>query len=264
MSAVEPQPVCADAEAPVCLLPNVTDGDTQQLPPASDDHVWRLVVVATGPSAGPRNRVDTHGADIRDSSITLTGEHPGSQLFAQQLGRLDRRTRANRSRRRLPGADLQFTSSAHTTVDPGDLQHKQNAALATYMRTARGKDYLEANLIKIACHASTHGANLELLEHVGAPIALVSSIVGGAKRGLPYPVAMEAVREAPQATTTESPPRKTDRELGIHVTSSQIDTAQSARSVAVLVSWVSDRPLLLRVGDIPSGTVDLGSDREVK
>jgi hypothetical protein len=124
---------------------------------------------------------------------------------------------------------------------------------------------LAADVIKISHHASKHGVNLELLERVGAPMALVSSVAGGGKYGFPHLLAMEAAREARQATTTKGTPRKTDQELGIQVTGSELDSGKPAGSIAVLVSRVSGRPLrLFRFGDTPSGEIDLAATREVR
>jgi beta-lactamase superfamily II metal-dependent hydrolase len=224
----------------------------------------RLTVM--GPGVGLRNRFDTYGTEINDSSITIMVGYPANPLFAQQAGsRLDRRAAPKPSRRLLLCGDAQFTSWAQTTVDFPDLQQTQNATLAKELRAARGKDYLTADLIKISHHGSKHGINLELLERVGAPIALVSSVAGGGKFGFPHLLAMEAVREARQATTTKGTPRKTDHELGIHVTGSNLASGKPAGSIAVLISRVSGRPLrLFRFGDTPNGAVDLAAAREVK
>jgi hypothetical protein len=145
----------------------------------------RLTVM--GPGVGLRNRFDTYGVEINDSSITIIVEYPANQLFAQRAGsRINRRAAPQPSRRLLLGADAQFTSWAQTTVDFPDLQQSQNVTLAKELRAARGKDYLTADLIKISHHASKHGVNLELLERTGAPISLVSSVAGGGKYGFPH------------------------------------------------------------------------------
>jgi hypothetical protein len=224
----------------------------------------RLTVM--GPGVGLRNRFDTYGVEINDSSITIMVEYPANPLFAQQAGsRIDRRAAPKPSRRLLLGADAQFTSWAQATVDFPDLQQAQNATLAKELRAARGKDYLTADLVKISHHASKHGVSLELLERVGARVAAVSSVAGGGKYGFPHLLAMEAAREARQATTTKGTPRKTDPELGIHITGSKLDTGKPAGSIAVLVSTVSGRPLrLFRFGDTPSGAIDLAAAREAK
>jgi hypothetical protein len=197
-------------------------------------------VMVMGPGVGLRNRFDTYGVEINDSSITLMVEYPASALFARRSGnRADRRAARAASRRLLLGGDAQFTSWAQATVDFPNLQQSQNATLAKELRTARGRDYLTADLVKVSHHASKHGVNLEL--------------------------AMEAVREARQATTTKGTSRKSDQELGIHVTGSRLDSGAPAGSIAVVVPRAARRPMrLFRFGDAPPDPVDLVAAREVK
>jgi beta-lactamase superfamily II metal-dependent hydrolase len=223
----------------------------------------RLIVM--GPGVGLRNRFDTYGVEINDSSITIMVEYPAARLFAEPAGdRTNRRAAAQDCRRLLLGADAQFTSWAQTTVDFPDLQQTQNLTLARELRAARGKDYLSADLFKVSHHASKHGVNLELLERVAAPVALVSSVAGGGKYGFPHLLAMEAAREARQATTTKAAARKSDQQLGIHVTGSKLDTGKPAGSIAVLVPRASGRPLrMFRLGDAPGARIDLAAARQI-
>jgi metallo-beta-lactamase superfamily protein len=223
----------------------------------------RLTVL--GPGIGLRNRFDTYGVGINDASITIMLEYPASQLFSQPAGgRKDRRIAPQPSRRLLLGADAQFTSWAQTTMDFPALQQSQNPELARELRAAQGKDFLTADLFKISHHASKHGINLELLERVGAPIALVSSVAGGGKYGFPHALAMDAAREARQATTTKGLARDSDQQLGIHVTGSVMEGGAAAGSIAAVISRVSGRPIrLFRMGDAPRSPVDLGVAREV-
>lgn len=222
-------------------------------------------VTVTGPGVGLRNRFDTYGVEINDSSITMMVDFPAGRVFAEPAGHgIDRRAGPQPSRRLLLGGDAQFTSWAQTTVDFPDLVQEQNAALARELRAATGRDYLSADLFKISHHASKHGVNLELLERVGAPIALVSSVAGGGKYGFPHLLAMEAAREARQATTTKGTARQSDQKLGIHVTGCKLDTGKPAGSIAVVVSRTAGRALrMFRMGDGPSGAIDLGAAREV-
>ena len=219
-----------------------------------------------GPGVGLRNRFDTYGVQINDSSITIMVSYPASQLFAQPAdgARQNRRAAPAPSRRLLLGADAQFTSWAQTTVDFPALQQSNNPALAQELRAARGKDYLTADLFKLSHHASKHGINLELLERVAAPIALVSSVAGGGKYGFPHRLAMDAAREARQATTTKGLARESDQQLGIHVTGSELDSGGPAGSIAAVISRVGGRPIrLFRLGDGPRSPVDLAAAREV-
>ena len=223
----------------------------------------RLTVL--GPGVGLRNRFDTYGVEINDASITMMVDYPAAHLFAQPAGgRSDRRAAPLPSRRLLLGADAQFTSWAQTTVDFPDLQQSLNLTLARELRAARGKDYLTADLFKISHHASKHGVNLELLERVGAGLALISSVAGGGKYGFPHQLAMEAAREARQATTTKRLARLPDQQLGIHVTGCTLDSGAPAGSIAAVISRVSSRPIrLFRLGDAPGAPVDLAVAREV-
>lgn len=219
-----------------------------------------------GPGIGLRNRFDTYGVEINDSSITMMVEYPASHVFAERVdGHLTRHAPSGQSRRLLLGGDAQFTSWAQTTVDFPDLQQSQNLTLARELRSALGRDYLSADVLKVSHHASKHGVNLELMERVGAPIALVSSVAGGGNYGFPHMLAMEAAREARQATTTKGAARRTDQQLGIHVTGSKLDTGKPAGSIAVVVSRSPRTPLrLFRFGDTSTSPVDLAAAREVR
>jgi beta-lactamase superfamily II metal-dependent hydrolase len=222
-------------------------------------------ITVTGPGVGLRNRFDTYGVEINDSSITMMIDFPAGRVFAEPAGdRVDRRASPQPSRRLLLGGDAQFTSWAQTTVDFPDLVQEQNAALAKELRAARGRDYLSADLFKISHHASKHGVNLELLERVGAPTALVSSVAGGGKYGFPHMLAMEAAREARQATTTKGTARQSDQKLGIHVTGCKLESGKPAGSIAVVVSATAGRKLrMFRLCDGPTSAIDLTVAREV-
>jgi beta-lactamase superfamily II metal-dependent hydrolase len=225
----------------------------------------RLTVL--GPGIGLRNRFDTYGVEINDSSLTIMVDYPATHLFAESSSgeRTNRRAAPQPSRRLLLGADAQFRSWAQTTVDFPDLQQSYNPALAKELRTAVGRDYLKADLFKLSHHASKHGINLELMERVGAPIALISSVAGGGKYGFPHQLAMEAAREARQATTTKGTARDTDQQLGIHLTGAELDSGVPAGSIAAVISRLPGRPIrLFRLGDAPRTPIDLAAAREVR
>ncbi|HJQ42647.1 MAG TPA: MBL fold metallo-hydrolase, partial [Jatrophihabitantaceae bacterium] len=96
-------------------------------------------LTALGPGIGLRNRFDTYGVEINDSSITIMVDYPAAPLFAEHVGtRVNRRAAPGKNHRLLLGGDAQFTSWAQTTVDFPDLQQTQNPALAKELRAARG------------------------------------------------------------------------------------------------------------------------------
>ena len=105
-----------------------------------------------------------------------------------------------------------------------------------------------------------------LLERVGAPTTLVSSVASGGKYGFPHLLAIEAAREARQPTTSKNTPRGTDQQLGIHVTGSLLDTTgQPCGSIALVAPSNPNRqPKLFRLMDRPTAKIDLTEARAVK
>ena len=89
-------------------------------------------------------------------------------------------------------------------------------------------------------------------------------VAGGGKYGFPHLLAMEAAREARQATASRSTARSSDEQLGIHLTGSRLDTGQACGSIALLVPAAASAPLrLFRLLDRPTAKVDLSKAREV-
>lgn len=227
----------------------------------------RVKVTALGPGIGLRNRFDTYGVGVNDASITLMITYPATAIFAEPdpaRSRTNRRAVTAPSRRLLLGGDAQFTSWAQTTVDFPALAQEQNPALAKELSAARGTDYLSADVFKLSHHASKHGVNLELLERVGAPLALVSSVAGGGRYGFPHLLAIEAAREARQATASRISRRQSDHQLGIHITGSRTDGGQACGSIALVLPSNPNRRLqIFRLMDRPNSKIDLRAARAV-
>ena len=226
-------------------------------------------VTVMGPGVGLRTRFDTYGVEVNNSSLTLMFEYPAHRIYTEadpEDERMNRRSVRKRSRRILLGGDAQFASWAQTTVDFPDLHTEQNPVLAKELLAARGRDYLASDVFKMSHHASKHGINLELMERVSAGMVLVSSTGGGGRYGFPHALAMDAAREARQATTTSGAARLTDHALGIHVTGAVLDDADHTvlGSMAVVVSGQPTRGTrLFRLMDGDRDLVDLASAREV-
>lgn len=225
-------------------------------------------ITVLGPGIGLRNRFDTYGVGINDSSVTLMVEYPASTIYAEpdlERDRRNRRVANGRARRLLLGGDAQFTSWSQTTMDFPALAQEQNSALAKELRAARGTDYLAADVFKLSHHASKHGITLELLERVGASLMFVSSVAGGGKYGFPHLLAMEAAREARQATASRPGVRLSDNQLGIHVTGSMLDSDKPCGSLALVVPRAPSAPMrLFRLMDSPRTHIDLAEAREVR
>ena len=181
-----------------------------------------IKITVIGPGVGLRSRFDTYGINVNDASITLMIEFPAVRVVQQPAG--DRPDSHNRryvgttGRRLLLGGDAQFTSWAQATLDFPELRQDRNRPLARELRAVRGADYLRADVFKLSHHASKHGITLELIERVAPTLALVSSVGGRGKYGFPHRIAVEAVREARQPTTTRGTQRLQDYQLGIHYT----------------------------------------------
>lgn len=227
-------------------------------------------VTVIGPGVGLRARFDTYGVEVNDSSLTLMFEYPASRIYVEtdsnDVDRLNRRAVKKRSRRLLLGGDAQFTSWAQATVDFPDLRNEQNPVLARELRAARGRDYLASDVFKMSHHASKHGINLELLERVDAKYVLVSSTGGGGRYDFPHALAMDAAREARQASTTSGAARLTDHALGIHVTGAVLDddNRTALGSMAVMLPRQPSRGIrIFRLMDDENGLIDLQNAREV-
>lgn len=227
----------------------------------------RFTVV--GPGVGLKNRFDTYGVNVNDASITLMVEYPATKIQAERdpdnHGRVNRRLVRRKTRRLLLGADAQFTSWAQATVDFPNLEQEYNPVLARELRSATGGDYLKADLMKVSHHGSKHGVNIELLERVAAPTVLVSSLSGGGKYNFPHLLAMEAVREARQPSTTSSADREPDYALGVHITGGRLESGEEMGSIAAVIGSSGTAPIrLFRFFDARDADIELHKAREAR
>jgi Metallo-beta-lactamase superfamily len=230
----------------------------------------RLTVV--GPGVGLRTRFDTYGVNPNDASITLMVDYPAARVSVRLdpagAGAADDRVVRvvdPAAVRLLLGADAQFTSWAQATIDFPDLEQENNQVLMRELRLAQGPDYLKANLMKLSHHGSKDGVNYELMMRVDPDYTLVSSQVGGGKYMFPHLIAMEAVRESRQPSTTSRIARKADAELGIHVTGNLSDAGAAVGSIAAVVRPAArDKVALYRLFDRPDDAVDLAKARRAR
>jgi hypothetical protein len=218
--------------------------------------VDQVQITVLTPAIGLRNRFDTYGVDINNSSITLRLTFPASRVVQ---GNGTRDYVKPRVQRLLLGADAQTTSWAHAMADFPEL-HPDASDVAKAMRAAVGTDPLKANVFKVPHHLSKHGLSLELVEMVSPDLSLVSSVAGGGKYNFPHAVAQEALREGRQATTSGKVERKKDHELGIHYTGAVDSAGAALGSIAVVMSPGGERAVW-RFGDGPGAEVDLAAAR---
>jgi len=219
-------------------------------------YIGQVQVVALTPAISLRNRYDTFGIEINNSSIAMRLEFPASRVVQQPGSREFVRTRAQRL---LLGADAQTVSWAHALTDFPEL-HTERSAAARALRVALGSDPLKAHVFKVPHHMSKHGLSLELVEQVSPALSLVSSVAGGGKYNFPHAVSQDALREALQATSSGKIRRKADHELGIHYTGAHDDSGKPLGTIGVVISPTGKRTVW-RFGDKPRQAVDLATAR---
>jgi beta-lactamase superfamily II metal-dependent hydrolase len=231
--------------------------------------VGNVKFTALTPGIGLRSRFDSYGISINDASISLKIEFPATRVSETVEDRGSGRRKRSYHRLDAPwslilGADSQTTSWAQATVDFPQLHPHENPTLYRELRMTKGRDDLRAQVFKVPHHASKHGLNLELVERIAPQLTLISSTNGGGKYNFPHLLAVEAIREALQPSTTKKPVRLDDHQLGIHYTCAELDRSLGAKrskllgSMAVVVSPKRGTRLQLwRFGDATKDRVDL-------
>lgn len=220
--------------------------------------IGSALVTVLGPSVLLRNRFDTYGTEINDSSITLRIEFPAARVVLRGGGRElveDPNTTAL-----ILGADAQTTSWAFVATDFPQL-HTQDNDAAKAIKAARGSDALRAKVMKVSHHGSKHGVNLELIERVNPALMLVSSTADGAKYHFPHLLGQEALREARDSVAGSGSVRtKADWELGILYTSDTEEDLTRLGTVGVVMG--RGRAMVWRFGDDTDEDVNLSAGRQ--
>lgn len=224
------------------------------------------------PGVSLKNRFDTYGVSINDSSISLKLSFPATRVVqiptpSDKPG--DRKyLRLDDPWSLLLGADAQTTAWAQAAVDFPELKQQENSALARELRAARGADHLRAQIVKMPHHASKHGVNIELVERIKPWAVLVSSVGGGGKYNFPHQLALEATREGIQPSTTTAAPHKADHELAIHYTGGMEDAGggktRPLGSIAIMIPpRRHSQPQLWRFMDMPQAEIVLDAARRM-
>ncbi len=236
------------------------DGAIQHTQPTSGTtrFVGKVKVQVLSPSIGLRNRFDSYGIDINNSSIALKLEFPASRVQWEKDGRRYVRLH-ERTRRLVLGADAQTLAWGKVMDDfPALEEHRSQVAKA--LRMALGTDPLRGDVFKIPHHGSKHGVNLELVEAIRPAYCLVSSVGGGGEFNFPHLVAVEAVREAREPTTSSARPHRPDWELGIHFTGGRERSGRDLGTIALVVP-PTGQIQIWRFGDGPRDPVQLENGR---
>ena len=134
--------------------------------------IGNVAIAVLSPSIQLRNRFDTYGVEVNDSSISIKVEYPAARAQERDKGRnLVRR----RSQSLILGADAQTLSWSYVLTDYPYLAGSPSDA-AKAIGGATGSDPLKGHVLKVSHHGSKHGVNLELVERIRPDLTLVSKI----------------------------------------------------------------------------------------
>jgi len=160
-----------------------------------------VAITVLSPSVQLRNRYDSYGIEINDSSISLRIEFPVHRYLEDRRETEEgEEVDAPRTRALVLGADAQTTSWSYVLGDFPFL-FKSDTPAAKAIAAAQGNvDLLSGDVLKVSHHGSKHGVNLELVERVGPKVTLVSSVAEQGQFNFPHTVAQEVIREALKPT----------------------------------------------------------------
>ena len=226
--------------------------------PTSGFRRWigSAAITVLSPAVQLRNRFDTYGTELNDSSISLRIEAPAIRVVRDAAGQ---RMVRPKSSRLVLGADAQTLSWSYVLTDFPYLA-ASTTEQAKLLDVGSGTDILRAEVLKVSHHGSKHGVNLELVERMAPGLTLISSVPGKGKYGFPHDVAQALIREALEATTSGQARRK-DADLSIFYTG-DVDDATPGRplgSIGVVLrkgDWK-----MWRFGDRPGDDIDLAGGR---
>jgi beta-lactamase superfamily II metal-dependent hydrolase len=227
-----------------------------------------VAVTVLSPSIQLRNRFDTYGVEINDSSISLHLEHPARAVAAQAAIAEGQGNFAvdDTSAALVLGADAQTLSWSFVATDFPYLA-ASGTAQADAIGAATGRDLLSANVLKVSHHASKHGINLELVERIKPAVTIVSSTASGDKYGFPHDVSQQILREAldPVAGTVDAQgntqPHRNDEELGIFYTCDTTNATGKPSAGSFGVITRGRRRRLWRFMDGEDANVNLAAGR---
>jgi beta-lactamase superfamily II metal-dependent hydrolase len=224
-----------------------------------------VAVTVLSPSIHLRNRFDTYGVEINDSSISLLLEHPARAVFDKAtLGGQGNFEPDPKSGTIILGGDAQTLSWSFVSTDFPFLAASNSAPAKAIAAASGSKDLLSADILKVSHHASKHGVNLELVERIAPAITLVSSTANGTTYGFPHTVTQDAIREAldpvagtPDPATGVPRQHQTDEELGIFYTCDSTSAAGQPDAGSFGIIMRGRRRQLWRFGDSVGQPIDI-------
>jgi len=227
-----------------------------------------VALTVLSPSIHLRNRFDTYGVEINDSSISLHLEHP-ARAIADKVAIAEGQANFavnSKSAALVLGGDAQTLSWSFVATDfPFLAASGSNQAKA--IGAATGRDLLSASVLKVSHHASKHGVNLELIERIKPAVTIVSSTSAGKAYGFPHSVTQAVIREALDSVAGtvdgngDTPPHKSDEEIGLFYTSDATDSPASDKAGSIGIVTRGQRRHLWRFMDGQSDDVAFANGR---
>jgi hypothetical protein len=205
--------------------------------PASGLRRWigDVALTVLSPSVQLRNRFDSYGVEINDSSISLRLDFP---VYRYLEGRDDveegQPVSAPRTASLVLGADAQTLSWSYVLVDFPYLRKSETAAAEAIAAAQSDRDLLRAHVLKVSHHGSKHGVNLELVERIAPRLTLVSSVAEHGRFNFPHGVTQDLIREALDPSTQNPRPHPPDHELRLLYTADR-DPAGALGTIALVM-----------------------------
>jgi hypothetical protein len=228
-----------------------------------------VALTVLSPSIHLRNRFDTYGVEINDSSISLRFEHPARALADQAaIGGGQGNFAANpKSATLVLGADAQTLSWSFVATDFPYLAASGTEQARAIAAATGNKDLLSADVLKVSHHASKHGVNLELIERMHPAVTIISSTSAGKAYGFPHSVSQMLIREAlnPVAGKVDAQgnvkEHDADEDLGIFYTCDTTSAPKAPDAGSFGIIMRGQRRRLWRFGDAADQPIDFADGR---
>jgi Metallo-beta-lactamase superfamily len=220
-------------------------------------------VTVLTPSVGLRNRYDTYGIDINNSSISLRVATPaGRAKFVpnqswQLLDGVDDRHQFSL----ILGADAQTESWSQALSDFPELVKSESEIAKAIGAATNNRDFLKSDVLKVAHHGSKKGVSYELVERMQPKYMLVSCAASSV-HGFPHQLNQHILREAKmRLAKSGGEHRPTDDHLrGVFYTSQSDTDGEGLGSIAV-VGRNTVEISMWRLGDRPNEIPDFSKAR---
>lgn len=221
-------------------------------------------VTVLTPSVALRNRYDTYGIDVNNASISLRVATPaGRAKFVpnkswQLLEGVDDRHQFSL----ILGADSQTESWSQAMADFPQLVPSESEIAKSIGAATNNRDFLKADVLKVAHHGSKKGVNYELVDRIQPELLLVSCSANSV-HGFPHSLNQHILREAKikLAKSGNAHNPADDHLLGVFYTC-QTDTADESLGSIAIVGRTTAEFSMWRLGDRPNEVPDFSKARK--